>query len=114
MKLTTITNISVDGVIQGGGGPDEDRRGGFERGGWTSPYFDTEAAEFTGQKYREAEAFLLGRWNYEVFAQYWGNMSADANPIAAGLNTKPKNVPSNNLSYQERSNNTFLSRQTLQ
>jgi|SRR5690625_830337 len=114
MKLTTITNISVDGVIQGGGGPDEDRRGGFERGGWTSPYFDTEAAEFTGQKYREAEAFLLGRWTYNVFAQYWGRMSVDSNPIAAGLNTKPKYVASNTLTNPGWSNSTVLSSDELE
>jgi hypothetical protein len=48
MKLTTITNVSVDGVMQGLGSPDEDRRGGFERGGWATPLFDDEAATFLG------------------------------------------------------------------
>jgi|SRR5690625_4992989 dihydrofolate reductase len=113
MKLTTITNISVDGVIQGGGGPDEDRRDGFERGGWTTPFFDTETAEFTGQKYRYADAFLLGRWTFEVFANYWGKMSPDSNPIAAGLNTRPKYVASDTMTDPGWSNSTVISSDNL-
>jgi hypothetical protein len=61
MKLTTTTNVSVDGVMQGLGGPDEDRRGGFERGGWAIPLFDNEAATFVNQIYQRADAFLFGR-----------------------------------------------------
>ena len=55
MKLTTVTNISVDGVMQGLGGPDEDRRGGFERGGWALPVFenDNEAATYLNEVYQE-------------------------------------------------------------
>ena len=74
MKLTTITHVSVDGVMQGLGGPDEDRRGGFERGGWALPLFvnDNEGATFVNQVYQRAEAFLFGRRTYEIFAGYWG------------------------------------------
>ena len=74
MKLTTITHISVDGVMQGLGGPDEDRRGGFERGGWALPLFndDNEAATFVDQVFQRADAFLFGRRIYEIFACYWG------------------------------------------
>jgi hypothetical protein len=61
MKLTTITNVSVDGVMQGLGAPDEDRRGGFKRGGWAIPSFDDEAATFLTQVYQRADAFLFGR-----------------------------------------------------
>ena len=61
MKLTTTTFVSVDGMMQGIGGPDEDRSGGFERGGWTVPYFDKETATFVNQVYQRADAFLLGR-----------------------------------------------------
>ena len=61
MKLTTITHVSVDGVMQGLGGADEDRRGGFERGGWALPLFDDEAASFLGGVYQRADAFLFGR-----------------------------------------------------
>ena len=71
MKLTTITHVSVDGVMQGLGGPDEDRRGGFERGGWALPLFvnDNEGATFVNQVYQRAGAFLFGRRTYEIFAR---------------------------------------------
>jgi dihydrofolate reductase len=74
MKLTTVTHVSVDGVMQGLGGPDEDRRGGFERGGWALPLFenDNEAAAFVSQVYQRADAFLFGRRTYEIFAGSWG------------------------------------------
>ena len=85
MKLTTITNVSVDGVMQGLGGPDEDRRGGFERGGWALPLFDNEAETFLAEVYQRADAFLFGRRTYEIFAGYWG-VRADSGPIAAALN----------------------------
>lgn len=77
MKLTTNTNVSVDGVMQGLGGPEEDRTGGFERGGWAMPYFDEETAALTGQAYGRADAFLFGRRTYEVFAASWGANEGD-------------------------------------
>src|SRR5215212_5833697 len=67
MKLTTNTNVSVDGVMQGLGGPEEDRSGGFERGGWAMPHFDSETTALIGEVYQRADAFLFGRWTYEVF-----------------------------------------------
>ena len=75
MKLTTNTNVSVDGVMQGLGAPEEDRRGGFERGGWALPLFDNEAATFLNQVYQRADTFLFGRRTYEVFAGSWGTGS---------------------------------------
>src|SRR5215211_4753587 len=59
-ETDTTTNVSVDGVMQGPGGPDEDRRGGFERGGWAMPLFDGEAATFLYEVYQRADAFLFG------------------------------------------------------
>ena len=109
MKLTTVTNVSVDGVMQGLGGPDEDRRGGFERGGWAMPLFDSEAAAFLGQVYQRADAFLFGRWTYEVFAGSWGVMTDSANPIAAALNTRPKYVASTTLTDPQWADTTVLS-----
>src|SRR6266700_2855443 len=95
MKLTTLTMVTVDGVMQGLGGADEDRRGGFERGGWVAPLFADEAAKFLNQIYQRADAFLFGRRTYEIFAGSWGVMpDPGSNPIAAALNTRPKYVAS--------------------
>jgi len=109
MKLTTITNVSVDGVMQGLGGADEDRRGGFDRGGWALPLFDDEAATFLNQVYQRADAFLFGRRTYEIFAGYWGVMADSGNPIAAALNTRPKYVASTTLTDPQWAATTVLS-----
>ncbi|MFN8662900.1 MAG: dihydrofolate reductase family protein [Thermomicrobiales bacterium] len=101
MKLTTITNVSVDGVMQGLGGQDEDRRGGFTRGGWALPLFDDEAETYLSQIYERAGGFLFGRRTYEIFAASWGTgawgSEAGQNPISLALNTKPKYVVSTTL-----------------
>ena len=108
MKLTTTTQVSVDGVMQGGGGPDEDRRGGFERGGWAMGLFDNEVMTFVNEVYQRADAFLFGRRTYELFAGYWG-VRADINPIAAALNTRPKYVASTTLTDPQWADTTVLS-----
>ena len=88
MKLTTTTFVSVDGVMQGLGGPEEDRRGGFERGGWALPLFDDEGATLLGQVYQRADAFLFGRRTYEIFAGSWGTWDDPGDsPIWTALNT---------------------------
>jgi dihydrofolate reductase len=111
MKLTTVTHVSVDGVMQGLGGPDEDRRGGFERGGWALPLFenDIEAAAFVNQVYQRAGAFLFGRRTYEIFAGSWGVTADPDNPIAAALNTRPKYVASATLTGPRWADTTVLS-----
>ena len=108
MKLTTVTHVSLDGVMQGLGGPDEDRRGGFERGGWAMPFFDDPAATFLDEVFQRADAFLFGRWTYEVFAGYWG-VRGDSNPIAAALNARPKYLASTTLTDPQWADTTVLS-----
>jgi dihydrofolate reductase len=108
MKLTTTTQVSVDGVMQGNGGPDENRSGGFERGGWAMGLFDNEAMAFVNEVYQRADAFLFGRRTYELFAGYWG-VRADINPIAAALNTRPKYVASTTLTDPQWADTTVLS-----
>ncbi|MET3934019.1 dihydrofolate reductase family protein [Arthrobacter sp. OAP107] len=109
MRLTTTTNVSVDGVMQGLGGPDEDRRGGFERGGWAIPLIDAEAGDYLNQVYGGAEAFLFGRRTYEIFAGYWGVMpNPETNPIAAALNNRPKYVVSTSLTDPQWVGTTVL------
>jgi dihydrofolate reductase len=114
MKLTTITHVSVDGVMQGLGAPDEDRSGGFERGGWAGPLFDDEAATFLDQVFGRADAFLFGRRTYEIFAGSWGTGSWGAdqgnNPISTALNTRPKYVASTTLTDPQWADTTVLSR----
>ncbi|WP_407562394.1 dihydrofolate reductase family protein [Streptomyces sp. 184] len=98
MKLTTVTNVSVDGVMQGLGGSDEDRRSGFERGGWALPLFVGEVETYLGEIYGRADAFLFGRWTYEVFAGSWGVLpDPETNPIGGPLNRQTKYVVSNTL-----------------
>jgi dihydrofolate reductase len=109
MKLTTVTNVSVDGVMQGLGGPDEDRSGGFERGGWALPLFDNEAEAFLAAVYQRADAFLFGRRTYEIFAGYWGVMADSVNPIAAALNARPKYVASTTLTDPQWADTTVIS-----
>jgi dihydrofolate reductase len=113
MKLTTATHLSVDGVMQGLGGPDEDRRDGFERGGWALPLFDDEAEAFLVEVFQRADAFLFGRRTYEIFAGSWGTGSWGAdegdNPISAALNTRPKYVASTTLTDAQWADTTVLS-----
>ena len=113
MKLTTTTQVSVDGVMQGNGGPDENRSGGFERGGWAPPLFDNEATTFLSEVYQRTDAFLFGRRTYEIFAGSWGTGSWGANqgnnPISVALNTRPKYVASTTLSDPQWADTTVLS-----
>jgi len=109
MKLTTVTHITLDGVVQGLGGLDEDRRGGFERGGWAIPFFGDQAAAYLDQVFRRADAFLFGRWTYEVFAGYWGAIDDPGNVIAAALNRQPKFVVSSTLTDPQWTETTVLS-----
>jgi dihydrofolate reductase len=110
MKLTTHTQVTVDGVMQGNGAAsDEDRRGGFERGGWAMGVFDDETMAFIGETYQSADAFLFGRRTYELFAGYWGAFDDPANPIRHALNTKPKYVASTTLTDPQWADTTVLS-----
>jgi dihydrofolate reductase len=108
MKLTTHTQVSVDGVMQANGGRNEKLDPGFERGGWARPLFDDEALTFVNEVYQRAEAFLFGRRTYELFAGYWG-AQGDSNPIAAALNTRPKYLASNTLTDPQWADTTVLS-----
>jgi len=109
MKLITNTQITADGVVQGNGGREENRSGGFERGGWARPLFDSKAVTFVDDFYQCADAFLFGRRTYDLFAGYWGMMDPGSGPIADALNTKPKYVASNTLTDPRWATTTVLS-----
>ena len=83
MKLTATMMLTVDGVYQGPGGPDEDRRGGFDRGGWTSAHADPEMWPFLTSMFERADALLLGRTTWDA--------------VSHGINVLPKYVPSTTL-----------------
>ena len=108
MKLATTTQVSVDGVMQGPGGPDEDERGVFERGGWA--HFDNEAGTVMDEIFQRADAFLFGRRTYEIFAGSWGTWADPGDsPIWTALNKQPKYVASTTLTEPRWANTTVLS-----
>ena len=110
MKLTTVTQVTVDGVMQGNGGAsDEDRRNGFERGGWAMGVFDNETMTLINQTYQRADAFLFGRRTYELFAGYWGETAMRDHPIGVALNETPKYVASTTLTDPQWADTTLLS-----
>jgi len=110
MRLTTMTQVTVDGVMQGNGAAsEEDRRQGFERGGWAMGVFDDETLTLITQTYQHADAFLFGRRTYELFAGYWGVMDPGSHPIADALNTKPKYLASTTLTDPQWADTTVLS-----
>jgi dihydrofolate reductase len=96
-KLVVGTFVSLDGVMQAPGGPDEDRGGGFEHGGWLVPYFDEQFAETMSRWTQTAGGFLLGRKTYEIFAASWPRSTDPADEIATALNSRPKHVASRTL-----------------
>jgi dihydrofolate reductase len=101
--------MSLDGVVQAPGAPDEDTSGGFEHGGWHLPYFDEISQQQVVKGLTEAGGFLLGRRTYESFANYWPNASEEEQVIAQPLNTLPKYVVSTTLSEPlEWENSTLL------
>jgi len=96
MELTVTTMMSLDGVTQSPGAPEEDPSGGFQLGGWAMPYFEEAAQRYVDGIFGRADAFLLGRKTYEIFASYWPGVG-DENPISTALNGLPKHVASSTL-----------------
>ncbi len=95
MKLAATMMVTLDGVYQGPGGPDEDRRGGFDRGGWTEAHADAEMGEYLTAMFARADALLLGRRTWEIWEPYWP--LHDDNPFGRAINALPKYVPSSTL-----------------
>src|SRR3990172_10752801 len=107
-KLVVGNFVTLDGVMQAPGGPNEDRDGGFLHGGWLVPYFDERIGEIMTEWTTRAGAFLLGRKTYEIFAGSWPKSTDPADRIAAAPNTRPKFVASRTLKRADWSNSFLL------
>jgi len=103
-KIIVLSFITLDGVMQAPGGPEEDPTSGFRYGGWTVPYFDEFLGQAMGQQISKPFDLLLGRKTFEIFASYWPQHE-DQWP---GINTVTKYVVSNTLTKHEWSNSVFL------
>src|SRR5262245_30214222 len=108
-KLIASTMVSLDGVMQAPGGPDEDPTGGFAFGGWTFAYWDEVMGRSMNGLDGKDRELVLGRRTYEIFEAYWPYQSAD-NPIAQALNAARKHVASRTLSGKLQWNHSALLR----
>ena len=106
-KLVVGTFVTTDGVMQAPGGPDEDREGGFEHGGWLVPHFDDTLGRFMDELVGRSDALLLGRKTYQIFAGYWPDAGPD-DPMANKLNSVPKYVASRTLESVDWNNSNLL------
>ncbi|GIH91158.1 dihydrofolate reductase family protein [Planobispora siamensis] len=101
MLLSVNIFVSLDGVMQGPGAPDEDRSGGFDRGGWLVPHASAHTNEVVESWFREADAFLFGRTSFGLLGGYWPKVTEPDDLIATKLNTLPKYVVSSTLTDEE-------------
>ncbi len=104
-KIKVLTFLTLDGVMQAPGGPEEDTSGGFEYGGWTVPYFDEFSGQVMAQQMGVPFDLLLGRKTYEIFAGYWPHHD---NEVGKTLNKAKKYVASKTLKQLEWNNSELL------
>ncbi len=107
-KINVLTFISLDGVMQAPGGPEEDTSGGFKYGGWTAPYFDEFAGKVMGEQMANPFDLLLGKKTYDIFAAYWPKQSED-NPVTKPFNEAHKYVASHTAFKPTWKNTSVLS-----
>ncbi|MFI6448908.1 dihydrofolate reductase family protein [Kitasatospora sp. NPDC050543] len=106
-KIIICTFLTLDGVMQAPGGPDEDAESGFKHGGWQKPVADDEVGTAIAGWYEHSDAMLIGRKTYEIFASYWPTADPD-NPFTDRMNSMHKYVASRTLTSVEWQNSTLL------
>jgi dihydrofolate reductase len=107
-KIIVNAFLTLDGVMQAPGGPDEDREGGLSHGGWQAPYVDDVDGRRVTEGLPDADGFLLGRKTYDIFASYWPKITDPKNPIATTLNSRPKYVVSRSLERVTWNNSSLI------
>jgi dihydrofolate reductase len=107
-KITVLTFMSLDGVMQAPGGPDEDPTNGFKHGGWVVPYFDDFLGKVMDEQMNKPFDLLLGRRTYEIFAAHWPYVKTEGDPVAAGINKAKKHVASKTLKKLDWSNSELI------
>jgi dihydrofolate reductase len=112
-KIVVNAFLTLDGVMQAPGGPDEDREGGFSHGGWQAPYVDDVMGRLVTQGISDADGFLLGRKTYDIFASYWPKVTDPNDPIATALNARPKYVVSRSLERVSWNNSSLIQREVV-
>src|SRR3989454_9921726 len=109
-RLVVGTFLTLDGVMQGPGGPNEDREGGFAHGGWSVKYWDDMMGKVILEQMAKPDALLLGRKTYEIFASHWPRVTDPNDPVASKLNSMRKYVASRTLKKVEWHNSTLFTR----
>jgi dihydrofolate reductase len=107
-KIVVNAFLTLDGVMQAPGGPDEDREGGFPHGGWQAPYVSPTGGRLVTEGIADADGFLLGRKTYQLFSNYWSKITDPNHPIAAPLNSLPKYVLSSSLDEVSWNNSRLI------
>lgn len=112
-NIIVVEYMSIDGVIQAPGRPEEDRDEGFEHGGWTGPWM-RDHRRYTLEAFRATDAILFGRRTYEIFAEYWPTVKNDRDEMAHTLNSRPKYVVSTTLKQAHWPGTTVIARNVVQ
>lgn len=107
-KLIVLSFITMDGVMQAPGGPEEDPTSGFKHGGWVAGYFDDFLGKMMNKQMNKTFDLLLGRKTYEIFAAHWPYVNTSGDPIAAGINNAKKYVASKTLTKLDWKNSELI------